>query len=63
VARLVKLIENMDLPKGVDVISINIPFDAKVDADIAITRPSLHSTGVYTREVETPLLIINGGEL
>jgi len=54
VARLVKLIENMDLPKGIDVISINIPFDAKEDADIAITRPSLHSTGgIYKRSGDT----------
>lgn len=45
VARLVGLIENMDLPKGLDVISINIPFGAREDADIAITRPSLHPTG------------------
>jgi 5'-nucleotidase len=51
VARLVKLIETIDLPKGIDVISINIPFDAKEDADIAITKPSLHSTGgIYKRD-------------
>lgn len=50
VARLVKLIESVDLPAGIDVLSINIPFDAKEDADIAITRPSQHPTGgIYKR--------------
>lgn len=38
-ARLVSLLEYMQLPVGIDVISLNIPFDAPPDAEIEITVP------------------------
>jgi len=51
VAKIVKLLGSMDLPKGLDVISINVPYGANEDAEIEITKPSLHSTGgIYKRE-------------
>ena len=51
VAKIVKLLDRMDLPEGLDVISINVPYDAKEDAEIEITKPSLNPTGgIYKRE-------------
>jgi 5'-nucleotidase len=45
VARVLELLEGMKLPVGIDVVSINIPFDAKADADIEITVPYIEPYG------------------
>lgn len=51
VAKLIGRLQELDLPQGIDVISINVPYDAKENSDIEITRPSLNSTeGIYKRD-------------
>lgn len=45
VAKVLGLLEGMELPEGIDVVSINIPFDAKSDADIEITVPYIEPYG------------------
>lgn len=44
----IKVLESIDqigFKKGIDVISVNIPFDAKHDAPIIITKPAIDSYG------------------
>jgi 5'-nucleotidase len=45
VTRVLELLETIKLPSGIDVISINVPFDAPADADIEITVPYIEPYG------------------
>lgn len=53
VVKVLALLENMKLPEGIDVVSINIPFDAAADADIEITVPYIEPYGKLFSGSET----------
>jgi len=59
VAKVVSLLETIELQQGIDVISVNIPFDAKEDAAIEITVPYIEPYGrLFSREKST---FVHGG--
>jgi 5'-nucleotidase len=45
VSKVIKQLEDITLPLGVDVISVNIPFDASSDAEMVITVPYIDPYG------------------
>jgi 5'-nucleotidase len=44
-ANLLSSVEDSTYAEGIDVLSVNVPFEATIDAEIVITRPSTSSYG------------------
>jgi 5'-nucleotidase len=54
VVKVMRLLEDMELPEGIDVLSINVPFDAQPDADVEITKPYIEPLGqLFNRDGDT----------
>lgn len=52
IAKVIAVLENTELPAGIDVISVNIPFDATVDAELEITVPYIEPYGQLFNKAE-----------
>ena len=54
VAKVINLLDGMTLPDGIDVISVNIPFDATENSDMEITVPYIEPYGkLFSRSENT----------